>query len=958
MFNFGRANKSQREAITSTEGPLLITAGPGTGKTFTLVQRIVYLIEELKVAPSEIFVTTFTNKAARELLTRIATELENRNITFNPAEMYIGTFHSLAFRILRDNLENTDFPIAARVLDESEKRYFLEKKVIPGFQESNDYDPPFWIAITGANNPTAYKIAKAAEPIISLLLSGEVDSNRIASDPLEIISQSGKLANYYQDYMRKNGLIDFDMIQTNLVKLFTENPQILNKYQHQFRYIMVDEYQDTNFIQEEITMMLGSFHKNICVVGDDDQSLYRFRGATIRNILEFESKFASQCKTVKLQENYRSTPGIVDFYNRWMDPDKNSGADFKWGKYRLNKTIIASALKEPKSPSVIKIHESQEPYVANTVEFIRALKESGQIDDYNQVAVLYKSISPSVSDLIQQLEDCGIGIYAPRAWLFFKREEVITALAALLRCFYDEQQFSSVFATNDYLRYTHSFSEYLQRYAGDPNSELAVFIKSMYSRYSNGNQKLPMAFSELLYRIYSVHPFKEWLQVGPDDDASQRRRAYNLAKLVELTVTYETINNLTVTGNSSQSHSDVVFDFFRRYLPNKLFSGVDEHEDERDYSPSGHVSVMTIHQSKGLEFPIVILLLPQDQKPTTSLLQKMTRVISAKYSRRPPFEPDELAPIFDEWRLFYTAFSRAESLLVLSEPAGINRIFEPALRDLPAWPNPDFNFKDFDFASVHPIDLKQSYAFTSDINLYEVCPRQYKFYKKFGFISRQVNQQLYGSLVHHTIQLIHRAALNGKESLITPENITNWVETTYSYLSALSNLNLGQGQIKAAKEAVLRYVEQHGPDWSDIFKAEVDTSLLRKNYILEGKVDLVRTDQQALRIVDFKASKRRNDDLAKAQAENYRRQLHLYAHLVSERTGLPISQISLYYTGEPAESAEVIFDYTPEDIEQTLLGIDRVVESIEHGDFNDMCQSAEVCNNCDFIFYCGKKKPL
>ena len=276
-FDFTNTNDQQKDAITTTDGPLLITAGPGTGKTHTLVQRAIYLIQELGIKPEEIFIATFTEKAAKELITRITNELASKDISLNVNEMYVGTFHSICLRIIKEHLEFTRFKKNYRMLDSFDQQYMVFQN-LNAFKGIKNLDG----VIKSKGWGMAGEICEYANNLSEELVSP--DDLRKDKDPLVVAL--GDMLAIYQTILTQENLIDFSTIQTECYRLLKENPDILSDIQDKIKYIMVDEYQDTNYIQEQIVFLLADKHKNICVVGDDDQGLYRFRGATIRNILE------------------------------------------------------------------------------------------------------------------------------------------------------------------------------------------------------------------------------------------------------------------------------------------------------------------------------------------------------------------------------------------------------------------------------------------------------------------------------------------------------------------------------------------------------------------------------------------------------------------------------------------------------------------------------------------------
>ncbi len=295
MFDFGNANEGQKLVISTSDGPVLITAGPGTGKTFTLVQRAIYLIQECGVQPEQILMATFTEKAAKELVTRITNELSKRDIIVNINDMYIGTFHSLCLRIIKEHLEYTRLKRNYRTLDAFDQCYTVFQN-INKFRAIPDVDVIF---------PSgSWKMAQEICVYVNNLLEELVEPDDLKRDDDAQIRALGKVLEVYKDILEENNLMDFVSIQTEAYRLMKDNPAILEELQAKLKYIMIDEYQDTNFIQEQIVFMIGGDNQNICVVGDDDQGLYRFRGATIRNILEFPGKFPEgKCKVIPLKQN-------------------------------------------------------------------------------------------------------------------------------------------------------------------------------------------------------------------------------------------------------------------------------------------------------------------------------------------------------------------------------------------------------------------------------------------------------------------------------------------------------------------------------------------------------------------------------------------------------------------------------------------------------------------------------
>lgn len=363
--------------------PVLITAGPGTGKTFTLVQRAIYLIQEKGVRPEEILLATFTEKAAKELITRITNELAARGIVSNINEMYIGTFHSLCLRIIKEHLEFTRLKKNFRTLDAFDQSYTVFQNIYR-FRAIKDFD-------SAVSNQGAWKQAGEICTLVNNLSEELIDPAVLIADADVRIAALGEILKVYQNILSENNLMDFSAIQTEAYWLLTNYPDVLAELRSKIRYIMIDEYQDTNYIQEQLVFLFGGEHKNICVVGDDDQGLYRFRGATIRNILEFPNKFdAGECKVIPLVINYRSNSDIVDFYNQWMVTTDGARFRFRWRKFRHDKTIEPHEKSTLHSPAVVKLssENDEDEWHEKILAFIQGLVSSGKLTDYNQIAFL------------------------------------------------------------------------------------------------------------------------------------------------------------------------------------------------------------------------------------------------------------------------------------------------------------------------------------------------------------------------------------------------------------------------------------------------------------------------------------------------------------------------------------------------------------------------------------------
>lgn len=956
MFNFGDANKEQKEAITTIEGPLLIIAGPGTGKTFTLVKRIVYLVVEKNIKPEKIMIATFTEKAAKEIITRISNELSAMNINININEMYIGTFHSICLRILKENLEFTKIKKNYKLLDQFEQQYIIFQNIYK-FRQIENFEFIF------NRKMSAWRQSIQLASYINNISEELVDIDSLINDSRKNIEALGRVYNLYSEILEEENYLDFAQIQIKVLNLLKNNNEILTKLKEKIKYIMVDEYQDTNYIQEQLLFLLINDEQNLCVVGDDDQGLYRFRGATIRNILEFPDKFdVVKCRKIYLTKNYRSDKGIIKFYNNWMSEENISKFNLTWGKFRFKKEIEPALKHSVNSSSVIKVsgENFDEEWYNEVFKFINKLKKNNKITDYNQIAFLFKSVKGErVTKLANFLEKNGINVYSPRSDMFFKRDEIKIAIAIIILLFptyvnklnNDEFKYLSKELRGYYINSINKLIEYI---TNSKNQKLLKWMQQKSLEHINFTKNMDYSFSGLLYEIFQFEPFKSILSRDLDKGVIDSRPLHNLAILSNIIARYEYLHRLNVfTPSNIEKHTENFFNLYLRFLYD---GGIEEFEDESEYAPSGCVSFLTIHQSKGMEFPIVIVgSLNSSPKEKNDILIDN---IKNDYYHRKGFEPKEYIKYYDFWRLYYTAFSRAKNLLVLTccekrgrgqEP---NKYFNEIYNKLPYYNDEEFDVNKFEFDKIKKVNLKQSYSFTSHILLYENCSLQYKFYKELGFTPVRVGATLFGTLVHQTIEDIHRAAIRSEIDTINTENIEKWFNNNYISIVRSERAYLAEPQKQAALKQVLMYADKQKDNWKRIRESEVDVSLVKENYILKGTIDLIKGVGNSIELIDFKSEKKPDLVKEREKIEQYRKQLEVYAYIIEKRTGCNISKLHLYYTGELNGVPEITFDKKNESIDETINEFDEVVCKIQDKNYIRKSKSEKICQNCDMRFFC------
>lgn len=956
-----KANPEQLKAIETTEGALLIIAGPGSGKTFTLVERIVYLITQKNVLPENLFVVTFTDKAAQELTTRISNRLLEIKVRFNLNEMYLGTFHSICLRWLDEYREFTRLKRNFTMMDQFDQHYFLYNRLA-------EYEAIADVGLlTGCHAQSSWDKSERLMKWINVVSEEALDPNILVNAPHPEIQALGQCYVLYQQNLEEANALDFSTIQLEALNLLKHNPAILSTLQAKIRYSLIDEYQDTNTIQEAILTLLVGDRPNLCVVGDDDQGLYRFRGATIRNILQFKDKFPDRaCEQTYLTTNYRSHPDIIDFYNRWMK-EQDWGHEGK--VFRFEKQIESRKAEFPDVPCVVKVAgDSEEAWHREVLAFLHALRDRGQLNDWNQVAFLFRSVkNDKVVALSRFLEKQGINVYSPRSNQFFEREEIRLIIGAFIFLF---PQYPKIRQWNENITLKiwnyydeQCFQPFAEELRKPENADLLKWARTIAKRHLNLAENTDYAFSGLFYQLLRFLLFNRHLDESllQQKGVHNSRTMRNLAIFSQLLSKFEYLHKIDVlTPGYLNRNLTSLFNQFIRFLED---GGIGEYEDESEYAPSGCVSFLTIHQSKGLEFPVVIVgsLGTSPTKQYSDLDE-----ILEQYLNRPPFEPLEQVKFYDFRRLFYTAFSRAQNLLVLNCPekktktgkwSTPSKHFADLYNSIPYWKDTRFKLEEIPLERVKEVNLKREYSFTSHLTVYEDCAEQYRFFKELEFAPVRTNQILFGTLVHQTIEDIHKTVLRGQEDRLSEEQVERWFETNYTLLTKRERVYLSLYPKRAALEQILRYYRRHEGNWQRVKEAEVDVSLVKDQYILTGSIDLIEGDNNTVEIVDFKSEKKPdvNNPNDRIKLDRYRRQLEVYAHIVEERMGLEVSKTHLYYTSEENGNPYISFLKNSRSIEKTVSTFDEVVKRIEAKDFSLAERPEKLCRDCDLRFYCNAK---
>jgi DNA helicase-2/ATP-dependent DNA helicase PcrA len=705
---------------------------------------------------------------------------------------------------------------------------------------------------------------------------------------------------------------------------------------------MVDEYQDTNFIQEQLLFKLIEKHKNICVVGDEDQSLYRFRGATVRNILEFPSKMPN-CTVVKLTINYRSHKRIVNAYDRWMAFVDWSGTGGKY--FRYDKTIKACpGDTHPDYPAVFSIWGTDFLDEAERfADFVKFLKDNSVIEDYNQVALLLHSVRMDYSGpYIKALEKKGIPVFCPRARAFFDNEEIrfMVACFAIIFGWYGDGRGDTLGSVKNLASYVDEVIVELAQHIGNGHplsSVLQEFVGLIESLEDGG--ALDLRPADFFYRLLAYEPFAFFVK--------NENRARNLAVFSQLLNVFQRYYHYTVV--TYKNRIPLKFHFFNSFLRLLYEGGINEYEDPDQPFPKNHVQIMTIHQSKGLEFPVVVVGSLDKQLSSSKQIDRELQ----PFYKRPPFEPENRITIFDRMRLHYVAFSRPEKILVLTAHSQPKDHFKTIWQGLAQWPYVQKKLLAAqNFKPKYYSPPKRAFSFTGDLKIYETCPRQYQFFREYDFTPSRSAVIFFGLLVHQTIEEIHRKVLDGHFRFLNQKSIREIFENTFKFLTLQDVRPIGEKAREAAFEQVMNYFSQNQAEMQRVIETEVDVSLEKDSYILTGTVDLLLGGDGKLELLDFKTSPRPENSLK--LLSSYERQLCTYAYILEKRYGKRPERLLLYWTSEPKkQDALMEFPYKPELVEEAGRYFDSVVKKIQNKDFQiRKVPEKKICQECDLKTYC------
>jgi DNA helicase-2/ATP-dependent DNA helicase PcrA len=593
----------------------------------------------------------------------------------------------------------------------------------------------------------------------------------------------------------------------------------------------------------------------------------------------------------------------------------------------------------------VKVSGASKSSVAKrTATLVKELKESGKLTDYSQVALLLPSVRYEKSgDYIEAFAELGIPSYCPRAKAYFSNDEVKLMLGSIAFILDWTTEFRGDVRGGKIAELVEHIDESIDRIESEFDDLHAALVKLRAEVRGLGpTGSSDKRVADFPYLLLPYAPFS--------DSLKQPIASRNISKLTKLLAAFHQYYGYSVvTGKNLVSLRNSIFNSFFRFL---YESGEDDVEDPDEMFPPGMVQIMTIHQSKGLEFPFVLVGgLEKGPRYSTKSLDEL----SAKYSDQVPFEPSNKIGEFDDMRLFYVAMSRPQHLLALLDPTEPKRhkrfekIIQQAVDVTPSGHGLDEG-DNWEFEKR--LAPKKSFSFTSDVRTFETCARQYQMYRHLEFEPSRAVTIVFGTLVHQTIEDIHRMQLEGKGAEVDEAFIRDRFEFNLKTLMLKEVRYIGKQQQEAALNHVLNYWKNNQVEIAHVIEAEVDVTLEEEDFILNGSIDLVRSSDGELEILDFKSSTRPEES---EYLDSYYQQLCIYAHVYAKRTGVTPSRLVLYWTGEfDKKQARMVFDYNPSDVEQAATHFREVVGKIQALEFDVVTPpDKKTCSECDFRAYCA-----
>ncbi len=926
--------EQQLAAILHCGSPLLIIAGPGSGKTEVITWRVAHLIKAGQVMPVHCLVTTFTNKAALELKDRIQQKLPETEIE----QMQVCTIHSLCADILRDYQSRSSLPRGFRILDESGQFLFVYthrkalglNSLVKGRPHDffSDVLRMFNLATEELVTPNrllewCQEQQQAAEQRAAEAAKGKSKTKaQKSADEVELWQEEAIITDSYRAYcdlLREHGLVDFAFLQRHMLDLLETHPDVVAELGDRFHEILVDEYQDTNAAQERILEHLAGNGEHLAVVGDDDQGIYRFRGATVRNILSFAERYPG-AHIVRLTQNFRSREPIVQ---RSLNVIVNNPA-------RFSKDLFT--MRGSGSDILLVYEHSVSEEAMALARLLRRLHDAGKIRRWSDVALLLRSVRSYSADYVEALRAEQIPAYVIGDATLFERGD-IGDLYNLFNFLGASKPWGDLHVRCSLMGLDDSTCEALQQYKGN----------LLDVADEDGLRKIGIECDDDRRRLMELLALKRRVQAK--EHANLLQVFYDLlaitgyVKLCERAGYSEPLMNLGVMSQliaSFDEHGGTRNLYpFQDYMQLMKEGGI----DPALTIPEDAVQVMTIHQAKGLEFPVVAVGSVMDGRLPSTRRRDRYEVPHHLRASGPPEVQD--LHLVDERKLFYVAATRARELLILGTADVVNKrgggpspfLHEMFCDDLHAVADLSRKRIDEIESRVGTARGPRERLSFSQLAYLLQCPVRFKFAVVYGLQAPKPDPVDFGANVHRALLAIHERARAGQPP--SEGQVEEIVEQTW-----IPALQADPAQDRRAKKAAVRqlerYVIHHADSFNQIARAEASFSFGLEQHVLLGKIDLMRRVGDGVEIVDFKAGKS-----VPAALEQIDTQLDLYALGAESNLGARVVRQTVHFLEDDKTYS---WDWSPDRARAARARLSEVVGRIARRDLPPRVDYCPQCN--------------
>lgn len=952
-------NEGQIKAVTHTGGPLLIIAGAGTGKTSVITRRIAWLIAQGLAKPEEILALTFTDKAAGEMEERV-----DRLLPYGYVDLWIQTFHAFGERMLRTHGLDIGLSTKFRVLSRTEQwmmlRRHFEKLPLSYYKPLGNPTKFFDALLTVFSRaedelvtPDMY-LQYAKE--LSLFQDGEHNVEDVIKQQQEI----AEVFHLYKCLLREEGALDFSDLINETLRLFQTRPHILAEYQKQFKYVLVDEFQDTNWAQYALVKLLTGARQELTVVGDDDQSIYKFRGASISNIMDFEKDFPEAARVV-LTENYRSKQEILDFsYNfiQHNNPDRLEAA---------LEGAISKRLHAAKGDGGFITHlhgKNLQDEAQLVVDRMRVLKDKNAEVTWNDFAVLVRA-NDHAEPFINALRIAGIPheFYASRG---LYQKPLILDVLAYLRVLMNSEDSVSFFrlCTIDTYKIPHDDLVVLSNHAS--KKTLSLFEAAKGASAISGMSEPGVEHLKILIDYIEKHAEEtREKKVGGMVLAFLNETGYIKALAVkEEGFVREQMRVLQFFWRMVQAFADENVDPTVKNFLERIHIELEAGETgalpaDPDSGPE-LVRLMTVHAAKGLEFRYVFIVNMVDKRFPTIERRDAIPLPDAFVKERLPGGDAHLQ---EERRLFYVACTRAKEGLFLTSAEEYGGVRKKKLSrflqetDLQIT-GPQSTELIVDVQQVptvkNPLPIPERMSF-SQFEAFERCPLQYKFEHVYRIPKVGNANKSFGQSVHNSLQEIYKRYSERKFSL--DASVSQSEKTLGALVAADEVLEIYQEKwidewyetkkdkavrYEKGKEALLLYHVTHKDESPDVYGLEVGFTLKFNHVAVRGRIDRIdRLADGTVHIIDYKTGK--------TKEKPDKDQLFIYQLAALRSVGVKPSKLSFVYL---ESGSEVSFIGTDDELVALEEQVNRVADAIRASNFSptpgDACRFCDFKNMCEF----------